>query len=86
MADMSTEKLRELREDGWAVAVHNDYRQDGGMFTFWLLTRQDLTPQSRLEHWRAGRYVKGEGRTDAEAFDAIDAAMRAAREQEEPSE
>ena len=81
-----TERLARYRDEGWCVAIHNDYMWLGERFTFWLLTRQDLTPQSRLEHWRAGRYVKGEGRTDAEAFDAIDAAMRAAREQEEPSE
>jgi len=48
--------LRVMRACGWAVAVHNDYRQNGEQFTFWLFTHPD------------GRYVKGEGRTDAEAI------------------
>ena len=47
--------LTRLRSDGWSVAVHNDYRQDGEPHTFWLLTRD-------------GRAVKGEGRTDEEAL------------------
>lgn len=48
--------LSRLRMMGWAVAVHNDYRQNGEKFTFWLFTHDD------------GRYVKGEGRTDGEAI------------------
>lgn len=40
-----------LRERGWMVAVHNDYRQDGASFTFWLFTKGDFA-------------IKGEGRTD----------------------
>lgn len=48
----------DLRAAGWAVAVHNDYRLGGKTHTFWLLTQN-------------GRAVKGEGRTDAEALDAI---------------
>ena len=48
----------DLRAQGWRVAVHNDYRQNGRLFTFWLLTMGD-------------RCVKGEGETDAEALDAI---------------
>ncbi len=51
------EALKALRNDGWSVAVHNDYQQDGEPFTFWLLTHPD------------GHYVKGEGRTDTEALD-----------------
>lgn len=47
-----------LRADGWSVAVHNDYRQDGEPHTFWLFTHPD------------GRWIKGEGRTDAEALEA----------------
>ncbi len=49
--------LRTLRDDGWTVAAHNDYQQDGESFTFWLLTHPD------------GRYVQGEGRTDTDALD-----------------
>lgn len=55
-----------LRSDGWAVAVHNDYRLNGEPHTFWLLTKGD-------------RCVKGEGRTDGEALAQIDAALQAAR-------
>lgn len=45
------------------MAVHNDYRLNGVPHTFWLLTHPD------------GRYVKGEGRTDAEALTAIRLAL-----------
>ena len=48
----------DLRKEGWSVAVHNDYHQDGKLFTFWLFTR--------------GREcVKGEGATDLEALDQV---------------
>ena len=49
------ETLAKLRAAGWMVAVHNDYRQDGKLMTFWLFTRD-------------GFAVKGEGETDAEAL------------------
>jgi hypothetical protein len=52
--------LRRLRAAGWRVAVHNDYRLRGRHFTFWLLTHG------------SGRFVKGEGRTDAEALAKIE--------------
>lgn len=45
------------------VAVHNDYRLNGELMTFWLFTTPD------------GRAVKGEGRTDAEALDQVRAAL-----------
>lgn len=48
----------DLRELGWSVAVHNDYRSNGEPHTFWLLTNGD-------------RCVKGEGKTDAEALELI---------------
>jgi hypothetical protein len=48
----------DLRADGWSVAVHNDYHQDGKCFTFWLFTK-------------GNRAVKGEGFTDAEALDQV---------------
>jgi len=44
-----------LRDAGWAVAVHNDYRLNGVSHTFWLWTRGDYA-------------IKGEGLTDAEAL------------------
>ena len=40
--------LKDLRKNGWMVAIHNDYRQDGKYYTFWLMTSND------------GRYLKGE--------------------------
>ena len=48
----------DLREQGWSVAVHNDYRLHGESFTFWLLTKNE-------------RALKGEGRTDGEALNQI---------------
>jgi hypothetical protein len=48
-------ELDKLRADGWVVAVHNDYRQNGEAHTFWLLTK-------------GNRFIKGEGRTDPEAL------------------
>jgi hypothetical protein len=61
--------LNALRQRGWSVAVHNDYRQNGEAKTFWLFT-----------HVGTGYFVKGEGKDDTEAlrdvFSAIDALMR----------
>ena len=54
----------DLRELGWSVAVHNDYRQDGESHTFWLFTKASLA-------------VRGEGRTDAEALDIVREKVRA---------
>jgi hypothetical protein len=50
--------LAAIRADGWAVAVHNDYRLNGEAHTFWGFTKGD-------------RWVKGEGRTDAEALAVV---------------
>lgn len=58
----------DLRAKGWMVAVHNDYRLRGDFRTFWLMTHND-----------SGRFLRGEGSTDAIALDSI-------REQLEPSE
>ena len=55
--------LASLRADGWAVAIHNDYNQNGKSFTFWLLTK-------------GNRCVRGEALTDAEALAGIAAAVR----------
>ncbi len=46
-----------LRQKGWVVAVHNDYKQNGTLKTFWLFTK-------------GNRCAKGEG-TDVEAFTQI---------------
>jgi hypothetical protein len=50
------ERLAEFRKNGWMVAIHNDYRQNGNLFTFWLFTK-------------GGWCVKGEGSTDEEAIE-----------------
>lgn len=50
-----TSMLRLLRENGWRVAVHNDYRQGGSLFTFWLFTHE------------SGRFLKGGAATDEDA-------------------
>jgi hypothetical protein len=47
--------VAKLRGDGWSVAVHNDYRLNGQPHTFWLFTHAN------------GRWIKGEGKTDADA-------------------
>lgn len=56
----------DIRATGWVVAVHNDYRLNGEFHTFWLFTKGD-------------RAVKGEGRSDAEALNAVRDALAAAR-------
>src|ERR1700733_6317577 len=48
----------DLRAEGWSVAVHNDYRQNGEPHTFWLLTKENAC-------------IKGEGKTDSEALNMI---------------
>lgn len=60
MIDLA-ERLRRIRAEGWRVAVHNDYRLDGRDCTFWLFTHPD------------GRWVKGEGGTDADALLHVEA-------------
>jgi hypothetical protein len=56
-------KLAELRAAGLMVAVHNDYRLNGELHTFWLFTTPD------------GRALKGEGKTDMEALEQVSAAL-----------
>ena len=48
----------DIRDAGWAVAVHNDYRLDGVKHTFWLFTKDD-------------RCCKGEGKSDTEALNDV---------------
>lgn len=48
----------DIRNEGWSVAVHNDYRQGGVPHTFWLFTKNDTC-------------VKGEGQTDGQALNQI---------------
>jgi len=53
----------DIRKKGWAVAVHNDYRLKGKNYTFWLFTKRN-------------RCVKGEGKTDTEALNAVRKALK----------
>jgi hypothetical protein len=47
--------LHDLRQGGWMVACHNDYKLEGRQLTFWLFTN--------------GIYcAKGEGPTDYDAL------------------
>jgi hypothetical protein len=50
--------INALRARGWVVAVHNDYRLDGELHTFWLFTKGD-------------RCAKGEGTSDEAALEAV---------------
>jgi hypothetical protein len=54
----------DIRALGWTVACHNDYRQLGEIFTFWLFTR-------------GSSCVKGEGKTDADALSSVRKALGA---------
>jgi len=53
----------DLRAKGLSVAVHNDYRLNGDAYTFWLFTDSE------------GMSYKGEGRTDADALNAVRALL-----------
>lgn len=48
--------LNQLRQAGWTIAVHNDYRLQGEAYTFYCLTHP------------SGWHVVGEGKTDADAL------------------
>lgn len=56
--------LREIRDLGWMVAVHNDYFQNGHGMTFWLFTH------------RNGKWIRGEAETDVEALNNVLARLR----------
>lgn len=53
-----TDILQKLRDEGWMVGCHNDYRLDGQFHTFWLFTKD-------------GRCVKGEGTSDYAALQEV---------------
>jgi|SRR5580704_5704731 hypothetical protein len=40
------DELTAIRELGWTVAVHNDYRLDGRDHTFWLFTKGEQCRQA----------------------------------------
>lgn len=48
----------DIRAEGWSVAVHNDYKQNGKNHTFWLFTM-------------GSRNVKGEGLSDTVALNQV---------------
>jgi DNA-binding transcriptional regulator YiaG len=49
----------DIRDQGWTVAMHGDSQVKGKFRTCWLFTNED------------GRYLKGEGQTDAEALNLV---------------
>jgi hypothetical protein len=53
------ELLERIRDAGWSVGVHNDYRLNGVAMTFWLFTHP------------SGRWVRAEAATDREALEEI---------------
>ncbi len=53
-----------IRAAGWAVAIHNDYLQDGHFNTFWLFTK-------------GSQCVKGEGMSDFTALMRVEARIEA---------
>lgn len=57
----------DIRAQGWTVAVHNDYQEHKSARTFWLVT-----------HKESGRFLKGEGTTDAQALNQIRVALAVA--------
>jgi hypothetical protein len=71
MSNTDPSRPDDIRALGWTVAVHNDYRLNGEPHTFWLFTKPNptFTPGNPF-----GGYdccVKGEGKTDAEALNAV---------------
>lgn len=65
-AELDASRPDDLRKLGWFVGIHNDYAVKGVPFTYWS-----------LNHPASGRFLKGEGRTDAEALDQIREQLRA---------
>jgi hypothetical protein len=55
----------DIRASGWSVGVHNDYRLNGLSYTFWLFTKPNFAGAGR------DASVRGEGRTDADALEAV---------------
>ena len=72
MSVTTSEILKLLRDEGWAVAVHNDYRQQGRRRTFWLFTKPEEVPLRYAD----GLYVKGEGPDDEYALVEIARKLR----------
>jgi hypothetical protein len=52
-------RLKLLRMADWMVVCHNDYRLNHELMTFWSFSR-------------GNEYVRGEGKTDAEAISEVE--------------
>lgn len=63
-----TANADDLRAKGGMVAVHNDYRLNGQSYTFWQMTFP-IGPEFNGKKTLIA--LIGEGKTDAEALDAI---------------
>lgn len=57
--DNLEDRLNFLRDSGYSVAIHNDYRQGGKRMTFYLFTHI------------SGTWVRGEAETDSKAIDEV---------------
>jgi hypothetical protein len=54
----------DIRKKGWVVGIHNDYFLKGKFHTFWLFTN------------KSGRFLKGEGTSDAQALNKVRAQLK----------
>ena len=69
-AKAENERVRDSNPDdiralGWTLAVHNDYSVEGSSLTFWLFTDP-----------KTGRFLKGEGYSDAAALNRVREALK----------
>lgn len=71
MAVTSGDILEMLRDQGWSVAVHNDYTLKGGKYTFWLMTKDVSIHTLKGLHYTEQHLtvaLKGEGGSDLVAL------------------
>jgi hypothetical protein len=52
--------VNRLHDEGWTVAIHNDYIEGGRLRTFWLFT-----------HAERGIFAKGEAETNRAALEQV---------------
>ncbi len=60
--------LQRIRAAGWVVAVHNDYKVEFVLHTFWLFTKGNVC-------------VKGEGKSDEEALAIVEREIRRVKDE-----
>ena len=65
---MDNSNPNDIRQCGWVVAIHNDYKQNGVNHTFWLFTQKSAAKADGLGD---GSYIMGEGKNDAAALNII---------------